>query len=200
MLLFMLYVLHLSEMMRKSYNYYMKLETIVLGGGCFWCLEASYQLIKGVEGVVSGYAGGSTANPDYGTIHNKDSGHAEVVRVVFDPSVISLEDVLDIFWAIHDPTTPDRQGHDVGPEYRSIILCTDDEQEKAVNASRDRAQEVWDNPIVTEIKQLDRFYEAEQEHQNYFENHPEQAYCQVVINPKLTKLREKFTQKLKDNV
>lgn len=172
-------------------------EQIVLGGGCFWCLEATYQLVKGVESVVSGYAGGTTDNPDYWSIHGGSSGHAEVVQVTFDPKIIGLKEVLDIFWTIHDPTTQNQQGNDVGPEYRSMILYADDQQKQIVEASRGAAQKLYDNPIVTEIKPLERFYEAEEEHQNFYKKHPEAAYCQVIINPKLAKLQKAFATKLK---
>jgi peptide-methionine (S)-S-oxide reductase len=172
------------------------METTVLGGGCFWCLEATYQLVRGVESVVPGYAGGTTDNPNYWTVH-EGSGHAEVVQVTFNPAVITLDQILEIFWIIHDPTTLNRQGHDVGPEYRSIILYVDDIEKETIQTSKKAAQKLWKDPIVTEIEMLTKFYEAEPEHHNYFQNHPEQAYCQIVINPKLKKLQENFAQLLK---
>jgi len=172
-------------------------ETAVLGGGCFWCLEASFQLIEGVEKVVPGYAGGSSSGPDYWSVHGGEGGHAEVVQVTFNPEIISYSDILDIFWAIHDPTTPNRQGNDVGPEYRSIILYANDEQKHDAMTSMAKAQMHWKDLIITELKPLEKFYEAEPEHHDYFKKHPEQAYCVVVINPKLEKLRAKFTSKLK---
>lgn len=172
-------------------------ESIVLGGGCFWCLEAAYQLIEGVTDVVPGYAGGHTENPDYYNTHEQDTGHAQVVRVTFDKKQISLEEVLDIFWAIHDPTTPNRQGADAGPVYRSIILYKNNEQKMVAKKSISEAQKLWNKPIVTELKQLETFYEAEDYHHNYFKKNPEQGYCQAVINPKLEKLRKKFSEKLK---
>ncbi len=180
------------------YTYGMTTQThsIVLGGGCFWCLEASYQEIKGVAAVVPGYAGGTVANPSYEAVCAGSTGHAEVVKVTFDPKIVSLDDILDIFWAIHDPTTPNRQGNDVGTQYRSAIYYTPD-QKDAVEASLEAIQKLWADPIVTEAKPLDVFYEAEAYHHNYFLNHPEQAYCQLVINPKLEKLRQKFSSKLK---
>ena len=174
-----------------------KLESIVLGGGCFWCLEASYQLIEGVEHVTSGYAGGATKDPDYYSVASGKSGHAEAVKVDFDPTVLGLDDVLDIFWAIHDPTTLNRQAYDVGTEYRSIILYANEQQQTAAEASKKKVAALWKDPIVTEIMPLTAFYEAEPEHQNYFKNHPDQAYCQVIINPKLKKLKEKFASRLK---
>lgn len=173
------------------------MEESVLGGGCFWCLEASFQLINGVENVIPGYAGGEVENPTYMQVQSKTTGHAEVIKVTFDPKAISYDDILDIFWAIHDPTTLNRQGNDVGPEYRSIILYMNDEQKKIAFGSKEKTQKLWDDPIVTEIKPLKEFYEAEAEHHNYFKQHPENAYCQVVINPKLEKLRKKFAAKLK---
>lgn len=172
-------------------------EQIVLGGGCFWCTEATYQLIEGVEKAVPGYAGGTGAQPSYSTIHGSSDGWAETVQITFNPEVISLKDILDIFWVIHDPTTPNRQGADIGPEYRSIILFNNPEQEVTIKESIEEAQKVWGYKIVTEVRPLDKFYEAEPEHHNYFVNHPENAYCQVVINPKLAKLKDKFAARLK---
>lgn len=172
-----------------------KLDSIVLGGGCFWCLDAGYRLIEGVTEVVSGYAGGHTKDPHYYAVASGDTGHAEVVKVTFDPSKISAEDILDIFWAMHDPTTLNRQGADEGSQYRSAIYYTDAAQEAIVAASLKEVAKLWDDPIVTEVKKLEVFYPAEEEHQNYFEKHPEAGYCQIVINPKLAKLRQKF-QKL----
>lgn len=168
-----------------------------LGGGCFWCLEASFQLIKGVIKVMPGYSGGHTRKPTYETLHYSDTGYAEVVQITFDPRIITYFDILDIFWAIHDPTTRNRQGNDVGSEYRSIILYSNDQQKNEAEASRAKTQKLWDNPIVTEIKQLDTFYEAEEEHHNFFKKYPKTAYCQVIINPKLEKLRAKFSERLK---
>lgn len=173
------------------------METIVLGGGCFWCVEATYQLVEGVEKAVPGYAGGKTENPDYWGIHSRDSSHAEVVQITFNPVVIGLRDILDIFWIIHDPTTPNRQGPDIGPEYRSIILFNNDTQKTIIEESLKEAQKVWDNPIVTEVAELMKFYEAEQEHHDFYKKHPELAYCQVIINPKLEKLKAKFAARLK---
>lgn len=177
----------------------MGVETAVLGGGCFWCLEASYQLIEGVTKVVPGYAGGKTENPDYWTLHYDTSGHghAEVVQISYDPKIITYREILDIFWAIHDPTTKDQQGNDVGPEYRSIILYDGEKQQQEAMASKEAVQKLWKDPVVTEIVPLVKFYEAEPEHHNFFKNNPEQAYCQVIINPKLEKLRAKFAARLK---
>lgn len=172
-------------------------ESIVLGGGCFWCLEAAFQLINGVSSVVSGYAGGTVPHPTYADVCSGTTGHAEVVRVTFNTSQITLADILDIFWAIHDPTTPNQQGNDKGTEYRSIILYENELQASVIRKSVEAVAKPWSNPIVTEIKRLDVFYEAEAYHQNYFVSHPEQAYCQIIINPKLMKLRQKFQERLK---
>lgn len=175
----------------------MKTESIVLGGGCFWCTEATYQMIEGIVNVVPGYAGGQGSVPSYDTIHGSRDGWPETVQVSFNPDVISLGDILDIFWVIHDPTTPNQQGPDKGPEYRSLILFNSTKQEKVIRTSVAEAQKVWNNSIVTEVKPLDKFYEAEPEHHNFYKKHPENAYCQVIINPKLEKLRLKFAANLK---
>lgn len=172
-------------------------EIAVLGGGCFWCLEASFQLIKGVEEVIPGYSGGTHDNPTYEQTSYANTGEAEVVRITFNTGIISYRDILDIFWALHDPTTPDRQGNDVGKQYRSVIFYKGDQQKKIAEESKKRTQKLWKSPIVTAVVPLEKFYEAEEYHHNYFNTHPEQAYCQIVINPKLKKLREKFATKLK---
>jgi len=168
-----------------------------LGGGCFWCLDAVYREIEGVTGVVSGYAGGSRPNPTYEQVCSGATGHAEVVQVEFDPEVISYSDILEIFWSVHDPTTKDRQGADVGSQYRSIILTHDDAQAATARESRDAVQKLWPRPVVTEIEPLREFYPAEEYHQNYFARNPQQGYCQIVINPKLKKLREHHAERLK---
>ena len=169
----------------------------VLGGGCFWCLEAAYQLIDGVNAVVPGYAGGQTDKPTYYEVTSGKTGHAEVVQINFDDSKLSFKDIVEIFWTIHDPTTKDRQGNDVGSQYRSIILYMNDIQKTTAEDSIEEAQKVWDDPIVTKVEPLDTFYEAEPGHHDYFKKHPKQAYCQVIINPKLEKLRLKFANRLK---
>jgi len=168
-----------------------------LGGGCFWCLDAAYRQIDGVTGVVSGYAGGSRPNPTYQQVCTGATGHAEVVQVEFDPEVISYGDILDIFWSIHDPTTKDRQGADVGTQYRSVIFTHDDAQAATARASRDAIQQAWPRPVVTEIEPLPAFYPAEEYHQDYFARNPQQGYCQAVINPKLAKLRQHHAARLK---
>lgn len=173
------------------------LQTATLGGGCFWCLEAAYQEIEGVERVVSGYAGGEDTSPTYEKVLTGKTGHAEVVQVHFDPATLTYEDVLQIFWAIHNPTTLNRQGYDVGSDYRSIILTHNQQQLDAALASRDAVAPLWDDPVVTEIKPLQKFYEAEAYHQNYFRSNPQRAYCQAIINPKLVHLRQAFASRLK---
>jgi peptide-methionine (S)-S-oxide reductase len=163
------------------------MKSIVLGGGCFWCIEAVYQRVRGVESVTSGYAGGEKTNPTY----NDHGNHAEVVKIKYDESVVSLEKLLEIFFYVHDPTTLNRQGADVGEQYRSIILCEVSELEIA-QKSREAAQKLWNDPIVTDIKVLETFYPAENYHQNYYNNNQSAGYCQVVINPKLAKFESKF--------
>lgn len=163
---------------------------IVLGGGCFWCLEAAYQMLRGVEGVQSGYAGGDTPHPSYEDVVRGNTGHAEVVEVDFDEAVVSLENIMNIFWTVHDPTSLNRQGADVGTQYRSVIFYADETQKQVAETSLKEAQKLWDEPIVTSIEPLNMFYPAEEYHKDYFKNHPEQAYCQIVINPKLAKLRK----------
>ena len=161
----------------------------MLGGGCFWCIEAVFQLVDGVVKVTPGYAGGTTANPTYEAVCSGGTGHAEVARVDYDPKHVTFERLLKIFFATHDPTTPNRQGADVGTQYRSIILCSDEADAVKAQDVISELQGKISAPIVTEVALLETFYEAEAYHHNYFENHPEQAYCQIVINPKLDKLR-----------
>jgi peptide-methionine (S)-S-oxide reductase len=172
-------------------------ETLVLGGGCFWCTEASYQLLPGVKSVVSGYAGGTTENPTYKEVCSETTGHAEVIRIKFDPEKITLREVLDFFWEIHDPTTLNRQGADVGTSYRSIILYANEEQRVTAEASLKSAQAIFRDPIVTEIVPLKKFWPAEDYHQDYFAKNPSQGYCQAVIAPKIRKLERKLEQKAK---
>jgi peptide-methionine (S)-S-oxide reductase len=175
------------------------LQTATLAGGCFWCLEAVYDEIKGVQGVESGYAGGRMDNPTYRAVCNGDTGHAEVVQVHFDPTVVSYRDLLNVFFAIHDPTTLNRQGADTGTQYRSAIFYHDDEQKKiAEDLIKDlNAQKIWDRPIVTEVTKLDKFYVAEDYHQEYFARNPYQPYCMAVVSPKVSKFRKHFIEMLK---
>jgi peptide-methionine (S)-S-oxide reductase len=175
------------------------LQTATLAGGCFWCLEAVYDEIKGVRGVESGYAGGHTVNPTYRDVCYSDTGHAEVVQVHFDPNIVSYRDLLNVFFAIHDPTTLNRQGADVGTQYRSAIFYHDDEQKRiAEELIKDlNAQKIWDRPIVTEVTKLDKFYMAEDYHQEYFARNPYQPYCMAVVAPKVSKFRKHFLEMLK---
>jgi peptide-methionine (S)-S-oxide reductase len=172
-----------------------KLESAIIGGGCFWCVEAQYKMLKGVKKVVSGYAGGHVKNPTYKQICQGDTGHAEVIRVDYDPAEITFRDVIDLFWDAHDPTTLNRQGNDVGPQYRSIILVTTDEQKKISEESKVNAEKIIGKPIVTEIVPLEIFYPAEDYHQDYFTNNPYQGYCQAVVRPKVSKFKEKLKEK-----
>ncbi len=172
-------------------------QEIVLGGGCFWCLEAVFELLDGVEDVVSGYANGAMDNPDYRSVCSGDTGHAEVVRITYDDSVVTADDLLEIFFEIHNPTTLNRQGADTGTQYRSTILYENDSiKEKALQA-RDLAQKNYQDPIVTVIEPLDKFYTAEAYHQDYYRQNTTQGYCMAVISPKVAKLREKFSKKVK---
>jgi len=174
-------------------------QVATLGGGCFWCLEAVYPGLRGVARVVSGYAGGHLANPSYEQVCGKRTGHAEVVQITFDSAEISYQDLLRVFFTIHDPTTKDRQGHDVGPQYRSIILTHDDDQRVAAAAviAEIAAAGIWPGPIVTEVKPLEVFWPAEAYHQNYFARNPFQGYCQAVVAPKVAKFRKSFADRLK---
>ena len=169
-----------------------KTESVVLGGGCFWCLEAAYKQLKGVIGAIPGYAGGAVPSPTYDEVSMGTTGHVEVVKVAFDTDVISLKDIMAVFWRIHDPTSLNRQGGDVGTQYASVAFYDDEQQERALRESQTEAQLYLDTPIVTRIEPLEAFYEAEPEHRDYYEKHPEAAYCQVVIEPKLQKLRAHF--------
>lgn len=176
------------------------LSKATLGGGCFWCLEAIFQELKGVHSVVSGYSGGKELNPSYKEVCSGKTGHAEVVQITFDPAVISFETLLEVFFTIHDPTTLNRQGNDIGPQYRSIILYHDEGQKaEAARVIAQIAPKYWDEPIVTELVPFDIFYRAEDYHQNYFNNNPNQSYCAYVINPKVQKFRNKYQNLLKDS-
>ncbi len=166
-------------------------EVITLGAGCFWCTEAVYQQIPGVLSVTSGYMGGSVKNPTYDQVCTGRTGHAEVAQIVYDPKVTSLDKILATFWHIHDPTSLNRQGADVGTQYRSVIFYESDKQKAEAEASLQQAQKMFDKPIVTEIQPLRHFYKAEDYHQEYFKNHPNAPYCMFVIRPKLDKLHLK---------
>lgn len=175
----------------------MKTELAIFGGGCFWCTEAIYQELKGVIAVKPGYAGGTTPNPTYEQVCTGKTGHAEAIQVEFNPEEVSYETLLTVFFGTHDPTTLNRQGGDTGTQYRSIILYTTPEQKTEAEAFIQAARKDLDDPIVTEIKPLTKFYEAEDYHQNYYAKNVLQPYCQFVINPKLSKLKEKFSALLK---
>jgi len=174
-------------------------ETATLGGGCFWCLEAVYDMLRGVESVESGYAGGHVKNPNYKQVCTGTTGHAEVVQISYDPAVISFGDLLDVFFTVHDPTTLNRQGADVGTQYRSAIFYHSPEQKATAEEKIHElsAAQTWHDPVVTEITPLDTFYAAEDYHQEYFANNPNQPYCRVVVAPKVSKARQHFISKLK---
>jgi peptide-methionine (S)-S-oxide reductase len=173
-----------------------ELATATLGGGCFWCLEAVFEQLKGVEKVESGYAGGRVAEPTYKAVCSGSTGHAEVVQVTFDPAVLSYRTLLEVFFATHDPTTLNRQGADVGTQYRSAIFHHSPEQEKAAREviAAVNAEGVWDAPIVTEVAPLEKFWKAEDYHQGYYRANPSQGYCQAVVSPKVVKARKRFAE------
>jgi len=172
-------------------------EVATIGGGCFWCLDAIYRELRGVEKVESGYAGGTKPSPTYREVCTGQTGHAEVVQITFDPTEITYRELLEVFFTIHDPTTKDRQGGDVGTQYRSIILTSSDEQARTARevSAEITAEKMWDDPIVTKIEPLTTFYPAERYHQDYFANNTEQPYCRIVIEPKVVKFRKKFLEK-----
>jgi peptide-methionine (S)-S-oxide reductase len=176
-----------------------KREVATLGGGCFWCLEAVFKELKGVEMVESGYSGGRVPNPTYYQVCSGSTGHAEVVQVTFDPEVVSFKEVLEVFFVIHDPTTLNRQGADAGTQYRSVIFYHTPEQKEVAEQVIDELgrEEIWGSSIVTELSPLEEFYKAEEYHQDYFERNPYQPYCQAVVAPKVAKFRKRFLEKLK---
>jgi len=167
-----------------------KADSIVLGGGCFWCMDAAFKLLPGVTHITCGYAGGTLAHPTYEDVCTETTGHAEVVKVDYDPAKVSLDKVLDYFWEAHNPTQVGGQGDDMGPSYRSIILYANPDQKAAAERTRGETQKGLSQPIVTEIVPLQKFWPAEDYHQDYFEKHPDQAYCSLVIRPKVDKLKE----------
>jgi peptide-methionine (S)-S-oxide reductase len=176
-------------------------ETATLAGGCFWCLEAVYQEMEGVLQVESGYSGGHAANPTYQEVCSESTGHAEAVRITFDPDVTSYRDILEVFFATHDPTTPDRQGNDIGTQYRSAIFWHNERQRAIAEdliQQLDR-EKVWDSPIVTQLLPAAEFYKAEDYHQNYFREHPWQPYCAFTVAPKVRKFRQKFAAKVREH-
>lgn len=173
----------------------MKEETATLAGGCFWCLEAIFKRLKGVKQVTSGYAGGKTPDPTYDQIHTGQTGYAESIQIKFDPKVLSFETLLDVFWKLHDPTTLNRQGADIGTEYRSVIFYHDENQRQIAKASKKQLEKsgLFENPIVTEITPFTNFYPAQEDfNQNFYDKNPNQPYCRIVIDPKLTKLYKEF--------
>lgn len=176
-----------------------KNETAVFGGGCFWCTEAVFKSLKGVVSVMPGYAGGSVKNARYEQVLAGKSGHAESVRIEFDPAVVSYEDLLAVFFNAHDPTTLNRQGNDIGPQYRSAIFYLDEAQKEKAEAFIKELDDshAYENPVVTEVKPLAQFYEAESYHRDYYRNNQDAPYCELVISPKLEKLREKFAELVK---
>ena len=174
-------------------------ETATLAGGCFWCLEAAFQLLRGVEGVESGYAGGHVDRPSYEAVCTGATGHAEVVQITFDPAAITFRDLLDVFFTIHDPTTLNRQGPDSGTQYRSAIFYHTPEQQRTATQviAELNAARLWDDPIVTTVTKLDRFWPAEEYHRDYFRRNPNQAYCRAVVAPKVAKVRKTYLDRLK---
>jgi peptide-methionine (S)-S-oxide reductase len=174
-------------------------EIATLGGGCFWCLEAVFERVQGISAVVPGYAGGSVPNPTYDQVCSGTTGHAEVVQLTFDPSTITFREILEIFFAMHDPTTPNRQGGDVGSQYRSVIFAHSPEQHAEANEviAALETDEIWPDPVVTEITEATEFFPSEDYHREYYRRNRNQPYCQVVISPKVTKLRERFANRLR---
>jgi peptide-methionine (S)-S-oxide reductase len=174
-----------------------QIELATFGGGCFWCIEAALKELDGVASVTSGYAGGHTENPTYKQVCSETTGHAEVVQVAYDPDRITYEELLEVFFAVHDPTQLNRQGPDVGSQYRSIVLSHDDDQRRLAEAYIEALDEEYEDSVVTELEPLDVFYEAESYHQDYFEKNPNDAYCNFHAKPKVEKVREKFAEKVK---
>ncbi|MEG8947867.1 peptide-methionine (S)-S-oxide reductase MsrA [Rosettibacter firmus] len=183
----------------KVENIDKKFESIILGGGCFWCTEAIFQRVKGITSVVSGYSGGNVANPTYELVCTGKTGHAEVVKITYDPKVITLEEILEIFFSTHDPTTLNQQGADIGTQYRSVIFYYNENQKRIAEdiIKKLESEKIWDKPIVTELMEFKNFYKAEDYHQNYYNNNTHQPYCSFVISPKLNKLKKFFKEKLK---
>jgi peptide-methionine (S)-S-oxide reductase len=178
-----------------------KIEKATLAGGCFWCLEAIYKKIKGVLEVIPGYSGGKTKNPSYEQVCSDTTGHAETIQISFAPDLISYAEILKIFWEIHNPTTLNRQGHDIGSQYRSVIFYHNEEQKRIAEKSKKDLEDanIWPGPVVTEIVPYNEFYPAEEYHKNYFRNHPENGYCQLVVRPKVEKFKKKFQDYFKED-
>jgi peptide-methionine (S)-S-oxide reductase len=190
----------LKLMVNESMTSSSKLDTITLGAGCFWCVEALFQQLKGVHSVVSGYSGGHVKNPSYKEVCTGNTGHAEVCQVTFDTSQIALSEILEVYWKTHDPTTLNRQGGDVGTQYRSVIYYHNDDQRKLSEEIKNRLTkaQIWENPIVTQIEPFNDFYKAEDYHQEYYFNNTSQPYCTAVITPKVEKFKKVFSDKLKE--
>lgn len=175
------------------------IQQATLGGGCFWCIESAFNSVEGVQSALSGYAGGETDDPTYKSVCSGTTGHAEVVRVNFDADKLSYREVLEIFFALHDPTQIDRQGNDVGPQYRSVIFYHDDAQKTQADAIIDEInrEEIWPDPVVTEVVEINNYHQAEDYHQDYFKNNPQNQYCAMVVAPKLAKFKKTFAEKLR---
>ena len=188
-----------NENEKGANNQMADLKKATFGSGCFWCTEAVFERLKGVHSVVSGYAGGTIENPTYEEVCNGTTGHAEVTQITYDPDVITFDELLEVFWKTHDPTTLNRQGNDVGTQYRSVIFFHDDEQKQLAEKYKEELDKsgAWDKPIVTEISPLTNYFEAEDYHQDYYKNNPNQGYCTFVIAPKVEKFEEVFKDKLK---
>ncbi len=177
----------------------MKNNKAYLAGGCFWCIDAAFRMVRGVERVASGYTGGTLENPTYEQVCSETTGHAEAVEIEFDQSVITYKQILEIFFSLHDPTTLNRQGNDVGSQYRSAIFYLDEDQKKVAEDLLKEVNNIWDGKVVTELKELTKFYPAEDYHQDYFNKNPGNGYCQIVINPKLDKFKKTYSKFLKLN-
>lgn len=172
-------------------------ETATLGGGCFWCLDAFYKRVNGIQSVISGYSGGSEPDPSEDKVHQGNTGHAEVVQLTFDPNIITYKELLEIFFVMHDPTTINRQGNDVGEEYRSVIFYHYEEQKSiAADMIKNYAAKLWKDPVVTQVEKFEKFYPAADYHQDFYDQNPNQGYCMIIIDPKIQKLRQKFASKL----
>ncbi len=191
---------NLLAMQQENISDQKNTELATFGAGCFWCVEAIFEEVKGVKSVVAGYAGGDIENPTYRQVSSGATKHAEVTRIVFDPSAVTYEQLLEVFWHTHNPTTKNRQGADVGPQYRSVIFYHNEEQKQLAQKSMEAtdASDLWADPIVTEIEPIKNYSKAENYHQNYYENNPNAGYCTVVIAPKLKKFRKEFSHLLKE--
>ena len=185
---------------QDNYSTDSNLQQATLGAGCFWCVEAIFEEVRGVKSVVAGYAGGDEQDPTYREVSSGTTGHAEVTRIVYDPSVVSFNQLLEVFWHTHNPTTKNRQGADVGPQYRSVIFYHNDDQKRIAEESLKKTDntDLWEDPIVTEVKPIKNYSKAENYHQNYYKNNPNAGYCNVVIAPKLKKFRKEFSDMLKE--